>query len=151
MEEKLLQPDPPWILGNKSLAQVTQDVCAPLERRGSLLWWGAFLVSFSLLLLGIAAVTYQMFTGIGTWGLNRTVGWAFDITNFVFWIGIGHAGTLISAILFLFRQRWRTAINRYSEAMTLFAVMCAAVYPGIHVGRFWYAWFMFPLPNANHI
>jgi len=112
MEEKLAQPDPPWILGNKSLTQVTADVCAPLERRGTLLWWSAFLVSSSFLALGVAAVTYQMFTGIGTCALNRTVGWAFDITNFVFWIGIGHAGTLISAILLLFRQRWRNSIKR---------------------------------------
>ena len=84
-------------------------------------------------------------------GFEHPRHWAFDITNFVFWIGIGHAGTLISAILFLFRQKWRTSINRFSEAMTIFAVICAGVYPGIHVGRFWYAWFMFPLPNANHI
>src|ERR1019366_6563384 len=96
--------DPPLIEGNKTLAQVTADVCAPLERRAGPLWWAAFLVSFGFLLLGIAAVTYQSIVGIGTWGLNRSVGWAFDITNFVFWIGIGHAGTLISAILFLFRQ-----------------------------------------------
>src|ERR1700680_3345359 len=109
MEEKSQQTDPPLIEGNKSLAQVTADVCAPLERRAGALWWAAFLVSLSFLLLGVAAVTYQSLVGIGTWGLNRSVGWAFDITNFVFWIGIGHAGTLISAILFLFRQKLRTS------------------------------------------
>ena len=114
-------------------------------------WWPAFLITASLLLGGILAATYLISTGIGVWGSNNPVNWAFDITNFVFWIGIGHAGTLISAILFLFRQKWRTSINRFSEAMTIFAVLCAGVYPGIHVGRFWYAWFMFPLPNANHI
>jgi hypothetical protein len=102
---------PPLILGDKSPGRVTADICAPLERRASPLWWAAFLAAFSLLLLGIAAVSYQIATGIGTWGLNRTVGWAFDITNFVFWIGIGHAGTLISAILFLFRQKWRNSVN----------------------------------------
>ena len=85
--------------------------------------------------------------GIGVWGLNVPVGWAWDITNFVFWVGIGHAGTLISAILLLFRQKWRTSINRAAEAMTLFAVLCALTYPGIHVGRVWVAYWMAPLPN----
>jgi molybdopterin-containing oxidoreductase family membrane subunit len=97
--------------------------------------------------MGAAAVTYQVATGIGTWGLNNTVGWAFGITNFVFWIGIGHAGTLISAILFLFRQRWRTSVNRSAEAMTLFAVMCAGVFPLIHMGRPWLGYWIFPYPN----
>jgi Ni/Fe-hydrogenase subunit HybB-like protein len=141
--------DPPLIEGNKSLAQVTADVCAPLERRASLLWWAAFLPSFALLVLGIVAVSYQTFVGIGTWGLNRTVGWAFDITNFVFWIGIGHAGTLISAILFLFRQRWRNSVNRAAEAMTLFAVVCAGIFPIIHMGRPWLFYWMLPYPNTR--
>jgi molybdopterin-containing oxidoreductase family membrane subunit len=88
-------------------------------------------------------------TGIGTWGLNRTIGWAFDITNFVFWIGIGHAGTLISAILFLFRQRWRTSVNRAAEAMTLFAVMCAGIFPIIHMGRPWFFYWILPYPNTR--
>ena len=88
---------------------------------------------------------------MGVWGLNQPVGWAFDITNFVFWIGIGHAGTLISAILFLFRQRWRTSINRFAEAMTLFAVACAGLFPTIHVGRIWVIWYFFPAPNSNAI
>src|SRR5207253_2144614 len=90
---------------------------------------------------------YQISTGVGTWGLNHPVGWGWDITNFVFWIGIGHAGTLISAILYLLRQKWRTSINRSAEAMTLFAVICAAIFPGIHVGRVWMAWYLAPLPN----
>ena len=119
----------------------------PLECRAGLLWWAGFLVSFGLLLIGTVAVSYQMITGIGTWGLNRTVGWAFDITNFVFWIGIGHAGTLISAILFLFRQRWRNSVNRSAEAMTLFAVMCAGLFPLIHMGRPWLAYWFFPTPT----
>ena len=101
------------------------------------------------LLLGIVAVSYQIATGIGTWGLNKTVGWAFDITNFVFWVGIGHAGTLISAVLFLFRQKWRTAVNRSAEAMTLFAVMCAGIFPLIHMGRPWLAFWMVPYPNTR--
>jgi molybdopterin-containing oxidoreductase family membrane subunit len=139
--------DPPLIEGNKSLAQVTADVCAPLERRAGPLWWAAFLVSFIFLVLGVVAVSYQMVIGIGTWGLNRGVGWAFDITNFVFWIGIGHAGTLISAILFLFRQKWRNSVNRSAEAMTLFAVICAGIFPVIHMGRPWLFYWMFPYPN----
>ena len=126
---------------------MTADICAPLERRASGWWWLAFLVAFSVLLLGVAAVTYQLVVGIGTWGLNRSVGWAFDITNFVFWIGIGHAGTLISAILFLFRQKWRTSVNRSAEAMTLFAVMCAGLFPVIHMGRPWLFYWIFPYPN----
>jgi molybdopterin-containing oxidoreductase family membrane subunit len=145
--EKSLHTEPALIEGSKSLAQVTADVCAPLERRASLLWWAAFLVSFGFLLLGIVAVTYQTLTGIGTWGLNRGVGWAFDITNFVFWIGIGHAGTLISAILFLFRQRWRNSVNRSAEAMTLIAVTCAGLFPIIHMGRPWLFYWMLPYPN----
>jgi molybdopterin-containing oxidoreductase family membrane subunit len=97
-------------------------------------------------ILGIS-VGWLVWEGIGVWGLNQPVGWAFDITNFVFWIGIGHAGTLISAILFLFRQKWRTSINRAAEAMTIFAVMCALLFPGIHIGRPWLAYWMAPLPN----
>jgi molybdopterin-containing oxidoreductase family membrane subunit len=139
----------PLVAGDKSSAQVTQEICAPLERRATALWWLAFLAALSLLGLGAAAVAYQVATGIGTWGLNRSVGWAFDITNFVFWVGIGHAGTLISAILFLFRQRWRTAVNRSAEAMTIFAVMCAGLFPVIHMGRPWLFYWMLPLPNTR--
>ncbi len=138
---------PPLIQGDRSLAQITVDICAPMLRRPGALWCIGFLVAFSLLALGTAAVTYQVATGVGTWGLNTTVGWAFDITNFVFWIGIGHAGTLISAILFLFRQRWRTSVNRSAEAMTLFAVMCAGIFPLIHMGRPWMGYWIFPYPN----
>lgn len=140
---------PPLIAGNKTIAQVTRDVSAPMERRPGLLWWVGFLVSLALLGLGAVAITYQVATGIGTWGLNNSVGWAFDITNFVFWIGIGHAGTLISAILFLFRQRWRTSVNRAAEAMTLFAVMCAGIFPLIHMGRPWMGYWVFPYPNSR--
>ena len=127
-------PVAPLIRGNKSAADVTRDVCGALDAKPTLLWWLGLALSVSALMLGVVAVAYQTATGIGTWGLNRTVGWAFDITNFVFWIGIGHAGTLISAILFLLRQRWRTSVNRAAEAMTLFAVMCAGLFPVIHMG-----------------
>jgi molybdopterin-containing oxidoreductase family membrane subunit len=139
----------PLITGDKDLGQVTRDICAPLERRAGLSWWLVFLPSFSLLLLGVAAVAYLIMTGVGTWGLNRTVGWAFDITNFVFWIGIGHAGTLISAILFLFRQKWRTSVNRSAEAMTIFAVICASLFPAIHMGRPWLFYWIIPYPNGR--
>ena len=137
----------PLVVGQKTLSQVTDDVCRPMERRPGMLWWSAFAASVSMLGLGVAAIGYQVATGIGTWGLNTTVGWAFDITNFVFWIGIGHAGTLISAILFLLRQRWRTGVNRAAEAMTLFAVMCAGIFPLIHMGRPWFGYWIFPYPN----
>jgi molybdopterin-containing oxidoreductase family membrane subunit len=140
---------PPLIGGEKTLGQVTADICAPLERRAGILWWLAFLPAFSLLVLGVIAVAYLMVKGVGTWGLNRTVGWAFDITNFVFWIGIGHAGTLISAILFLFRQRWRTSVNRSAEAMTIFAVICAGLFPVIHMGRPWLFYWIVPYPNER--
>ena len=149
MAEAAIALRPPLIEGDKSIAQVTHDVCAPMEARPTALWWIALLISFSFLLLGAAAIAYQIAVGVGTWGLNRTVGWAFDITNFVFWVGIGHAGTLISAILFLFRQKWRTSVNRSAEAMTLFAVMCAGIFPVIHTGRPWLAYWLFPYPNTR--
>lgn len=137
----------PLIEGDKSLGQVTDDVARTLESGPTKLWWFSFLLALSALLAGVIAVTYQIKFGIGTWGLNKTVGWAFDITNFVFWVGIGHAGTLISAILFLFRQRWRTSINRSAEAMTVFAVICAGLFPIIHMGRPWLFFWIAPYPN----
>lgn len=139
----------PLILGNKSYSDVTEDVALPLDRSPGKEWWMALAVSSSMLFLGLGAVSYQVLTGIGTWGLNNTVGWAFDITNFVFWIGIGHAGTLISAILFLFRQKWRTSVNRSAEAMTIFAVICAGIFPIIHMGRPWLAFWVVPYPNLR--
>ena len=107
-----------------------------------------FSVSFLFLMLMVWALYNTVTVGIGTWGVNKTVFWAWDITNFVFWVGIGHAGTLISAILLLFRQKWRMAINRSAEAMTIFAVICAAIYPLFHMGRVWLAYWVLPLPNA---
>lgn len=146
----LVLPEPAALIaGHKTPAQVTAEICAPLERRASGWWWLAFVPACSVLLLGVAAVSYQIRVGIGTWGLNRTVGWAFDIANFVFWVGIGHAGTLISAILFLFRQKWRTSINRSAEAMTLFAVTCAGLFPVIHMGRPWLFYWILPYPNGR--
>ncbi|MBL7961050.1 polysulfide reductase NrfD [bacterium] len=107
----------------------------------------AFLVASSGLLLLLVSVTYLIFEGTGIWGINNPVGWGLAIVNFVFWVGIGHAGTLISAILFLLRQRWRTSINRFAEAMTIFAVICALLFPGIHVGRIWVTYWFAPVPN----
>ena len=139
----------PLITGGKRPADVTADVCGPIERGPTRLWYAGFAVALTALAAGGLAVAYQIRVGIGTWGLNRTVGWGFDITNFVFWVGIGHAGTLISAVLLLFRQKWRTSINRSAEAMTIFAVCCAGLYPIIHMGRPWLAFWVFPYPNTR--
>jgi len=139
--------NPTLILRSPDFHAITDVVAEPVERATPIGWWLFFFPSLALLgLLGVA-VSWLFWEGIGIWGLNVPVGWAWDITNFVFWVGIGHAGTLISAILFLFRQTWRTSINRAAEAMTIFAVMCALLFPGIHVGRVWVAYWMFPLPN----
>jgi Ni/Fe-hydrogenase subunit HybB-like protein len=140
---------PEWVDGSPSLREITDDIARPLSGRPGLGWLACFLASSAALLLGAGCVAYQVATGIGTWGLNKSVGWAFDITNFVFWIGIGHAGTLISAILMLFRQRWRMSINRSAEAMTIFAVQCAAIFPLIHMGRPWLAFWVAPYPNLR--
>lgn len=137
----------PLILGEKTYGQITEDVMQPVVGKASRSWWIAFGIAAVMALWGIGCILYLLGTGVGTWGLNKTVGWAWDITNFVWWVGIGHAGTLISAVLLLFRQKWRMAINRSAEAMTIFAVMMAAVWPGIHMGRIWLAYFVFPLPN----
>ena len=139
--------NPPLILRSPDFHSITEVVADAVERKTPVGWWFFFLPAVALLgLLGVA-VSWLFWEGIGVWGLNIPVGWAWDITNFVFWVGIGHAGTLISAILFLFRQRWRTSINRAAEAMTIFAVMCALLFPGIHVGRVWLAYWLAPLPN----
>jgi Ni/Fe-hydrogenase subunit HybB-like protein len=149
MSERTSHLRQPLLDEPRTMAQINDEVCAPLERRATWKWWLAFTVSGSALGLGAWCV-YQLFTrGVGVWGLNKTVGWAFDITNFVFWVGIGHAGTLISAILFLFRQKWRTSVNRSAEAMTLFAVMCAALFPVLHMGRPWLAHWFLPYPNSR--
>src|SRR5215218_4972953 len=122
-----------------------------LRKRTPVVWWIGLALSFMLVNMLMGTMTYLVFTGIGIWGNNQPVGWSFDIINFVWWIGIGHAGTLISAILLLLRQSWRTSINRFAEAMTLFAVACAGLYPLLHTGRPWLAYWLFPYPNTMGI
>ena len=139
----------PLITGHKSYHDITEDLVSPTEKTPGRAWIIAFLVSVSVLAFGVFCIIWTIWIGIGTWNLNRTIGWGWDITNFVWWIGIGHAGTLISAILLLFRQKWRTGVNRAAEAMTIFAVLCAALFPGIHVGRAWVVFYFFPYPNTR--
>lgn len=128
-------------------AKVTNDILVPVENKANKAWWIGFIMAALGALLWVFSVGYTFWTGIGAWGLNKTVGWAWDITDFVWWVGIGHAGTLISAVLLLFRQNWRNSINRAAEAMTIFAVICAATYVVAHMGRPWLAYWIFPLPN----
>ena len=137
----------PLILGGHNFRSITDKVSEPLEQGMPVGWWIALGISLGLLSLFGLSIGWLIWEGVGIWGLNNPVGWGFAIVNFVFWVGIAHAGTLISAILFLLRQTWRTSINRSAEAMTLFAVACALIFPGIHVGRVWVAYWMFPIPN----
>ncbi len=137
----------PLVLGDKGYHDVTVDIAAPVEGRANKHWWIVFSIAMAAFLWGIGCIVYTISTGIGTWGLNKTVGWAWDITNFVWWVGIGHAGTLISAVLLLFRQKWRMAINRSAEAMTIFSVIQAGIFPIIHMGRPWLAYWTLPIPN----
>ena len=141
----------PLVLNNRSYSWITNRVCGIVENKQPALWWILFIPSVLLTGLTVFCFTYLISTGVGVWGQKQPVAWAWDITNFVFWIGIGHAGTLISAILFLTRQKWRTSVNRAAEAMTIFAVMCAGLFPAFHVGRVWMVWFLAPIPNANAI
>ena len=138
----------PLILGNKTYHDITREIALPVEGKANKYWWILFGLSVVLFLWGIGCMAYTIGTGIGVWGLNKTVNWAWDITNFVWWIGIGHAGTLISAVLLLFRQKWRMAINRSAEAMTIFGVVQAGLFPLIHMGRPWLAYWVFPIPNT---
>jgi Ni/Fe-hydrogenase subunit HybB-like protein len=141
---------PRWVDGSPSLREITSDIARPMEGRPSKGWWICFAVAVLALSELVGMIGWLFARGIGVWGLNNSVGWAFDITNFVFWVGIGHAGTLISAILLLFRQQWRTSINRSAEAMTIFAVMCAGMFPLLHLGRPWNAFFIIPyVPNTR--
>ena len=137
----------PLVTGDKTYHDVTVDVAAPVEGKANKSWWIVFSIALVAFLWGIGCIIYTISTGIGTWGLNKTVGWAWDITNFVWWVGIGHAGTLISAVLLLFRQKWRMAINRSAEAMTIFSVIQAGLFPIIHMGRPWLAYWVLPIPN----
>jgi Ni/Fe-hydrogenase subunit HybB-like protein len=133
--------------GYRSITDKLSDIV--LTKNTPLAWFGAMAVGFTLLIALLISITYLLFKGVGIWGTNVPVGWAFPIINFVWWIGIGHAGTLISAILLLFKQDWRTSINRFAEAMTIFAVMCAGIFPLIHTGRPWLAaYWLFPYPNV---
>ncbi len=138
----------PLVLTHHEFGPVTAQVAGVAEaRKPPTAWYVCF--GISLLLTGMLGglIGYLLFTGVGVWGNQQPVSWGFPIVNFVFWVGIGHAGTLISAILFLFRQKWRTGINRFAEAMTIFAVICAGMFPGIHIGRVWLAYWLFPIPN----
>lgn len=146
-QPNILDPAP-LVTGDKSLQEVTDSVCGVLEApRPPKVWYVTFAIAAGLTGILFALVGYLIWTGVGVWGNNVPVAWGWPIVNFVFWVGIGHAGTLISAILFLFRQQWRTGINRFAEAMTIFAVICAGLFPGIHIGRVWLAFYLFPIPN----
>ena len=135
-----------------TFGSVTDKISAiVLKRKTPISWFIGFAVSFALFQLMMLAIVKLVFVGIGEWGVNIPVGWGMDILNFVWWIGIGHAGTLISAILLLLRQKWRTSINRFAEAMTLFAVAQAGMYPLMHLGRPWLAYWLFPYPNTMGI
>ncbi|MEK0439814.1 MAG: NrfD/PsrC family molybdoenzyme membrane anchor subunit [Bacteroidota bacterium] len=136
------------VTGDKTASDVTRDIARPILNNPTTAWKVGF--TLSLIFLGIFGVSllYTLWTGIGVWNINKSVMWGWDITNFVFWVGIGHAGTLISAVLLLFRQKWRMSINRSAEAMTIFAVICAAMFPVFHMGRVWVGYWALPLPNA---
>ncbi|YCJ94305.1 MAG: NrfD/PsrC family molybdoenzyme membrane anchor subunit [Candidatus Karelsulcia muelleri] len=135
------------ILGRNNYTEISNSIIKPIKNKASKLWWISFICSLMAFIWGGICILYTIHTGIGVWGLNKTINWAWDITNFVWWVGIGHAGTLISAVLFLFRQKWRLSINRSAEAMTIFAVIQAAIFPIIHMGRPWNAYWVFPIPN----
>ena len=150
-EKKMpLSPMPEVMLdGDHDYTSITNKIASvPLSKRPPRQWWISLGVAFICLNLLLVSVGWLLLKGVGIWGINSPVGWAFDITNFVWWIGIGHAGTLISAILLLMKQRWRTSINRLAETMTLFAVCCAGLFPLLHLGRPWIAYWLFPTPNS---
>src|SRR6187401_3113444 len=142
----------PLIDGAYTDKTINDSLLAHVWRGAGKGWWACFAVALSLLGLLVIAISWTLYKGIGAWGNNIPVGWAFGIINFVWWIGIGHAGTLISAILLLFQQKWRTSINRFAEAMTLFAVICALLFPLLHTGRPWFAiYWLMPYPSVQGI
>ncbi len=146
------QPVSPVLEPGHTYASVTDKISAiVLTRPTSLGWVAGFALSFTLVMVLTVSLAWLIIKGVGIWGINIPVGWGFAIVNFVWWIGIGHAGTLISAILFLLNQKWRTSINRFAEAMTLFAVACAGIFPLIHTGRPWMAYYMFPYPSTMYL
>src|SRR4030095_16751884 len=135
-----------------TFASITDKISSiVLTRRKRTGWFLGFALAFALVMMLLYSIGYLLVAGVGGWGVAAPVGWGFAIINFVWWIGIGHAGTLISAILLLLNQQWRTSINRFAEAMTLFAVACAALYPVLHLGRPWLAYWLFPYPNSMQI
>jgi Ni/Fe-hydrogenase subunit HybB-like protein len=143
---------PPVIAPGYTFGSVTDKISSiVLTRKTPMGWWVGFLLAFALVNVLVVSIAYLLVTGIGIWGVNIPVGWGFAIVNFVWWIGIGHAGTLISAILLLLKQTWRTSINRFAEAMTLFAVSCAGLFPVLHLGRPWLAYWLFPYPSTMSI
>ena len=132
-----------------TLSSVTEKISSIVLGRGTTKgWMFGFAIAFALLMLLNVAVTYLLVKGVGIWGIRIPIAWGFAIVNFVWWIGIGHAGTLISAILLLLHQKWRTSINRFAEAMTIFAVACAGMFPLLHMGRPWLFFYLMPYPNA---
>jgi Ni/Fe-hydrogenase subunit HybB-like protein len=139
----------PLIEGNKTLAQITKEIATPMEVKPGLWWYFAMAISSAAALFGFYAIYITVNKGIGTWGVNNSVAWGWEIVNFVWWIGIGHAGTAFSIFLLILRQKWRTSINRAAEAMTVFAVMSAALFPALHMGRIWDAFYIFPYPNTR--
>ena len=141
----------PTVAGRLTLAQIEELVAKPMETKPDKKYFIALSISVSFLIIGAVFLGFSIYYGTGLWGNNQPVGWAFPIVNFVFWVGIGHAGTLISAILFLLRQKWRTGIARFAEAMTIFAVMCAGIFPVIHTGRPWLAGYLIPYPNQHSL
>jgi len=141
--------EPPIVGPGHTAGTVTDKIADVILTKKTPKWWFlGFTVAFALLMMFLTAVTWLFYKGVGIWGVNWPIGWGFAIINFVWWIGIGHAGTLISAILLLFRQEWRTSINRFAEAMTLFAVACAGMFPVLHLGRPWLFYWLLPYPNT---
>lgn len=141
--------EPQVVEGKPTLASIDDAIANPIDAKPTKAWFIAISISGFMLLIGAASLAVTLIVGVGAWGVNQPVGWGFDIVNFVFWVGIGHAGTLISAILFLLRQKWRTGIARFAEAMTIFAVMCAGIFPLIHTGRPWLGGYLMPYPNQH--
>ena len=139
----------PVVAGRLTLAQIEELVAKPMGTKPDKKFYIALTISTSILIIGAVCLAFSFYYGVGLWGNNQPVGWGFPIVNFVFWVGIGHAGTLISAILFLLRQKWRTGIARFAEAMTIFAVICAGIFPVIHTGRPWLAGYLLPYPNQH--
>ncbi len=141
----------PVIEGRPTLKEINELIAKPLDQKPDKKFYIALSITLTMLLAGAIALGFTFYYGVGLWGNNNPVGWGFPIVNFVFWVGIGHAGTLISAILFLFRQKWRNGIARFAEGMTIFAVMTAGLFPLIHVGRPWLAGYLIPYPNQHSL